>query len=129
SKSVGRLTRHGTYIHFNDVTTNTVVQSFDCGWASEVTYTGYTIVIRFLTAPWTMGHSYYVTFDSGVARPESAPITVSSFWFFNIWDPGLSSSTTTTTTPPTTGIITTRGVSTSTVNTLACSFHLSLMSP
>ncbi|CAF3378674.1 unnamed protein product, partial [Rotaria sp. Silwood2] len=97
---------------------------YDCGWEPEVTYTGFTIVIRFPTAPWIIGHSYYVMFDSGVASgtefcgPESAPITDPSFWVFNIWDPGLSSSTTTTTTPPTTRTVTTRPVSTTSVNAL-----------
>ncbi|CAF1080336.1 unnamed protein product [Rotaria sordida] len=67
TRSVSRPTRNGTYIHFKDSTTNTIVQSYDCGWQSEVTYTGYTIVIRFPTAPWIVGHSYYVMFDSGVA--------------------------------------------------------------
>jgi hypothetical protein len=49
---------------------------------------------------------------------ESAPIVDTTFWDFNIWDPGLSSTTTTTTTPPTTHTVTTRAVSTTTVNTL-----------
>ncbi|CAF3704333.1 unnamed protein product [Rotaria sp. Silwood1] len=124
TRSVSRPTRNGTYIHFKDSTTNTIVQSYDCGWQPEVTYTGFTIVIRFPTAPWIVGHSYYVMFDSGVASgtefcgPESAPITDPSFWVFNIWDPGHSSTTTTTTTPPTTRTITTRPVSTTSVNTL-----------
>ncbi|CAF4317526.1 unnamed protein product, partial [Rotaria sordida] len=39
-----------------------------------------------------------------------------SFWNFNIWDPGVSSTTTTTTTPPTTGTVTTRPISTTTPN-------------
>ncbi|CAM4803939.1 unnamed protein product [Rotaria magnacalcarata] len=114
-KSVGCPTHNGTYIHFTDSTSNTLVQSYDCGSAPEITYTGFTVVIRFPIAPWTIGHSYYVTFDSG---PESAPIASSLFWVFNIWDPSLSSTTTTRTTPPTTGTVTTRGLSTSTVNTL-----------
>ncbi|CAF3285324.1 unnamed protein product [Rotaria sp. Silwood2] len=124
SIQISRPTRNGTYIHFKDATTNTIVQSYDCGWEPEVTYTGFTIVIRFPTAPWIIGHSYYVMFDSGVASgtefcgPESAPITDPSFWVFNIWDPGLSSSTTTTTTPPTTRTVTTRPVSTTSVNAL-----------
>ncbi|CAF3771940.1 unnamed protein product [Rotaria sordida] len=124
TRSVSRPTRNGTYIHFKDATTNTTVQSYDCGWQSEVTYTGYTIVIRFPTAPWIVGHSYYVMFDSGVASgtefcgPESAPITDPSFWVFDIWNPGHSSTTTTTTTPPTTKTVTTRPISTTSVNTL-----------
>lgn len=63
---VDRPQRNGTYIHFKDATTNTIVQSYDCGWAPEVTYTGYTIVIRFPVAPWIPGHNYYVMFDSGM---------------------------------------------------------------
>ena len=39
---------------------------------------------------------------------ESAPITSSAFWQFDIWNPALSSTTTTTTTPPTTVTVTTR---------------------
>ena len=65
TKSVNRPTRNGTFIHFKDATTNTIVQSYDCGWAPEVVYTGFTVVIRFPTAPWIPGHSYYVMFDSG----------------------------------------------------------------
>ena len=65
TKSVNRPTRNGTYIHFKDATTNTIVQSYDCGWAPEVVYTGFTVVIRFPTPPWIVGHSYYVMFDSG----------------------------------------------------------------
>ena len=62
---VDRPNRNGTYIYFRDAATNGVVQSYDCGWAPEVTYTGYTIVIRLPVAPWIPGRSYYVTFDSG----------------------------------------------------------------
>lgn len=47
--------------------------------------------------------------------PESAPITDPNFWNFNIWDLGVSY---TTTTPPTMGTMTTRSISTTTVNTL-----------
>ncbi|CAF1199553.1 unnamed protein product [Rotaria magnacalcarata] len=49
---------------------------------------------------------------------ESAPITDTTFWTFNIWDPSVSSTTTTTTTPPTTHTVTTRTISLTTVNTL-----------
>ena len=64
--SVYRPTRNGTFIYFYDATANhSLVQAFDCGWAPEVTYTGYTIFVRFATAPWAPGHSYYVTFSSG----------------------------------------------------------------
>ncbi|CAF1468140.1 unnamed protein product [Adineta steineri] len=93
-------TRNSTYIYFNDATINTVVQSFDCGWAPEVTYTGSSVIIQFPVAPWIPGHSYYVTFDSGVAsggtycHVESAPISSPTFWTFTV----LPSTTTTTTT-------------------------------
>ena len=63
---VDRPTRNGTYIYFRNAATGAVVQSYDCGWAPEVTYTGFTIVIRFPVAPWIPGQSYYVTFDSGM---------------------------------------------------------------
>ena len=63
---VDRPTRNGTFIYFRNAATNAVVQQYDCGWASEVTYTGFTIVIRFPVAPWVPGQSYYVTFDSGM---------------------------------------------------------------
>ncbi|CAF4109237.1 unnamed protein product [Rotaria magnacalcarata] len=49
---------------------------------------------------------------------ESAPITDTTYWTFNIWDPSVSSTTTTTTTPPTTHTVTTRTISFTTVNTL-----------
>ncbi|CAF1170358.1 unnamed protein product [Rotaria sordida] len=97
-----------------DATTNTAVQTFDAGWQSNILYTGNTIII-ITNYTWIPGRRYYVLFDSG---PESAPITDSTFWAFNIWDPGVSSTTTTTTTPPTTGTVTTRPLSTTTVNTL-----------
>ncbi|CAF4172214.1 unnamed protein product [Adineta steineri] len=93
-------TRNSTYIYFNDATINTVVQSFDCGWAPEVTYTGSSVIIQFPVAPWIPAHSYYVTFDSGVAsggtycHVESAPISSPTFWTFTV----LPSTTTTTTT-------------------------------
>ena len=63
---VDRPTRNGTFIYFRNAATNAVVQQYDCGWAPEVTYTGFTIVIRFPVAPWVPGQSYYVTFDSGM---------------------------------------------------------------
>ena len=56
--------------------------------------------------------------------PESAPITDPSFWFFNIWNPVLSSPGTTTTTPPTTGTVTTRPPSTTTPNTQVNLFRI-----
>ncbi len=68
SISVARPTSNGTYIYFTDSTTNTTVQTYDCGWAPEVTFTGYTIVIAFPVAPWIPGHSYYVTFASGMYK-------------------------------------------------------------
>ncbi|CAF1251765.1 unnamed protein product [Adineta steineri] len=61
-----RPSRNGTYIHFTDSTNNTVVQIYDCSSAPQVTYINFTIVIRFPVAPWIPGHSYFVTFDSGV---------------------------------------------------------------
>ncbi len=66
SISVARPTLNGTYIYFTDSTNNSIVQTFDCGWAPEVTFTGYTIVIIFPVAPWIPGHSYYVTFAYGM---------------------------------------------------------------
>ena len=67
SISVNRPTRNGTNIYFRDATAGgTLVQSYDCGWRPEVTYTGFTIVIRFPVAPWIAGHFYYVTMDSGM---------------------------------------------------------------
>lgn len=63
---VDRPSRNGTFVHFKDATTNTIVQSYDCGWSPYVTYTGFTIVFRFPVAPWIPGHNYYVMFDSGM---------------------------------------------------------------
>ncbi|CAF3370210.1 unnamed protein product [Rotaria socialis] len=120
---VGRPSRNGTDICFNDAATNTSVVCYDAGYASNLLYNGYTITI-ITNVVWTYGHSYYVTFDSGVAsgnvfcHAESAPITDTTFWTFNIWDPAVSSTTTTTTTPPTTHTVTTRTISFTTVNTL-----------
>ncbi|UJR12203.1 hypothetical protein I4U23_016380 [Adineta vaga] len=125
SKFVNRPTRNGTNIYFRNASAGgTIVQTFDCGWAPEVTYTGYTIVIRFPIAPWTPGHFFYVTMDSGVASgtefcgPESAALNDPTFWVFNIWNPAVSSTTTTTTTPFTTVTVTTKPTSTTSINTL-----------
>ncbi|UJR16955.1 hypothetical protein I4U23_003853 [Adineta vaga] len=125
SISVNRPTRNGTFIYFWDSTLGgTLVQKYDCGWEPEVTYTGFTVVIRFPVAPWIDGHFYYVTYDSGVASgtefcgPESAPNSDPTFWVFNIWNPAVSSTTTTTTTPFTTVTVTTKPTSTTSINTL-----------
>ena len=63
--SVNRPTRNGTNIYFHDAN-GTLVQTYDCGWQPEVTYTGFTIVIRFPVAPWYPGHFYYVTWEEGM---------------------------------------------------------------
>jgi hypothetical protein len=68
SISVARPTSNGTYIYFTDSTINITVATFDCGYAPEVTFTGYTIVIIFPVAPWIPGHSYYVTFAYGIYK-------------------------------------------------------------
>ena len=63
---VNRPGRNGTYIRFHDETLNgTTVLAFDCGYSTNVIYSGTTIIIN--TAPhiWTFGHFYYVTLDSG----------------------------------------------------------------
>ncbi|CAM4848364.1 unnamed protein product [Rotaria magnacalcarata] len=120
---VGRPSRNGTNVCFNDAATNTSVVCYDAGYASNLLYNGYTITI-ITNVVWTYGHTYYVTMDSGFAsgnvfcHAESAPITDTTFWTFNIWDPSVSSTTTTTTTPPTTHTVTTRTISFTTVNTL-----------
>ncbi|UJR19911.1 hypothetical protein I4U23_023043 [Adineta vaga] len=125
SISVNRPTRNDTFIYFYNASGgNTLVRKYDCGWQPEVTYTGFTIVIRFPVAPWTPGHFFYVTMDSGVASgtefcgPESAPMYDKTFWVFNIWNPAVSSTTTTTTTPFTTVTVTTKPTSTTSINTL-----------
>ncbi|CAF1525491.1 unnamed protein product [Adineta ricciae] len=125
SKYVNRPTRNQTIIYFRNASNGgSLVQQFDCGWDPAVTYTGYTIVIRFPVAPWTPGHFFYVTMDSGVASgtefcgPESAPMYDPTFWVFNIWNPAVSSTTTTTTTPFTTVTVTTKPTSTTSINTL-----------
>ncbi|UJR11942.1 hypothetical protein I4U23_016120 [Adineta vaga] len=122
SISVNRPTRNGTYIYFY-YSNGTLVRKYDCGWEPEVTYTGFTIVIRFPVSPWDAGAFYYVNMDSGVASgtefcgPESAPINDPTFWVFNIWNPARSSTTTTTTTPFTTVTVTTKQTSTTSINT------------
>ncbi|UJR14633.1 hypothetical protein I4U23_001627 [Adineta vaga] len=125
TKSVNRPTRNDTNIYFwDDTAGGTLVQKFDCGWAPEVTFTGFATIIRFPTAPWIPGHFYHVTFDSGVASgtefcgPESAPVNDPTYWVFNIWNPAVSSTTTTTTTPFTTVTVTTKPTSTTSINTL-----------
>jgi hypothetical protein len=144
---VGRPSRNGTYVCFNDAATNTSVVCYDAGYASNILYSGYSITI-ITNVTWTYGHTYYITMDSGFASgdvfcrkffvlllenenfnffninlcnlkdAESTPIVSTTYWEFNIWNPGLSSTTTTTTTPPTTHTVTTRTVSLGTVNTL-----------
>ena len=66
TKYVGRPSRNGTNIYFKDAADNSTVAQFDCGYAPEVTFTGYTTVIRFTTVNWTAGHFYYVTMDGGM---------------------------------------------------------------
>ncbi|UJR24422.1 hypothetical protein I4U23_005798 [Adineta vaga] len=124
TKSVNRPTRNGTTIYFRDAANDTAVAQFDCGWAPEVTFTGFTTVIRFVTVNWEPGHFYYITMDGGVVSgtefcgPESAPITDKTYWVYNIWNPAVSSTTTTTTTPFTTVTVTTKPTSTTSINTL-----------
>ncbi|CAF4028879.1 unnamed protein product, partial [Adineta steineri] len=66
TSAVKRPSRTGTNIYFTDSTNNTVVQIYDCSSAPQVTFINSTIVISFPVAPWVPGHSYFVTFDSGV---------------------------------------------------------------
>ncbi|CAF0722780.1 unnamed protein product [Adineta steineri] len=66
TSAVKRPSRIGTNIYFTDSTNNTVVQIYDCSSAPQVTFINSTIVISFPVAPWVPGHSYFVTFDSGV---------------------------------------------------------------
>lgn len=63
---VGRPSRNGTNVCFNDAATNTPVVCYDAGYASNILYSGYTIIIL-TTITWTYGHTYYVTMDSGFA--------------------------------------------------------------
>jgi hypothetical protein len=66
SISVNRPTRNDTFIYFWDATAgDNLTAKYDCGWSPEITYTGFTIVVRFPVAPWIPGHFYYVTMDSG----------------------------------------------------------------
>ncbi|CAF1000208.1 unnamed protein product [Adineta ricciae] len=120
---VGRPTRNNTNICFHNASSNASVLCYDAGYAPNVIYTGYTIVIV-TNFTWTPGAFYYVTMDSGFAsgsvfcHAESAPITDPTFWVFNIWNPAVSSTTTTTTTPFTTATVTTKPTSTTSINTL-----------
>ncbi|CAF1422330.1 unnamed protein product [Adineta ricciae] len=94
-----------TNITFWDSTNNSVAASFNCRIASEVTYIGFTISIRFPVAPWIEGHSYYVTFDSDAASglelcgPQSQAITDPTFWVFNIWKSPVLTTNITSSTP------------------------------
>ncbi|CAF2044880.1 unnamed protein product [Rotaria magnacalcarata] len=124
SKTVNRPSLNGTNIYFNDAATNSTVIQYDAGWSPNILYSGNTITILVTNYIWTYGHTYYITMDEGFSSgtefcgPESIKITDPFFWRFNIWDPGLSSTTSTTTAAPTTHTVTSRPVSTSTVNTL-----------
>ncbi|CAF1435406.1 unnamed protein product [Adineta ricciae] len=123
---VGRPTRNSTIIRFKDADTNATVLWYDAGYAPNIIYTGYTIVI-ITNYTWSPGKFYYITMDSGFAsgsefyHAESTPITDPSFWRFNIWNPAVSSTTTTTTTPFTTATMTTKPTSTTSINTLVSS--------
>ncbi|CAF1402141.1 unnamed protein product [Adineta ricciae] len=123
SSTVGRPTRNGTDVCFHDADTNVSVVCYDAGYASNLVYTGDTIVIVAIYS-WIPGKTYYVTMDSGFAsgnvfcHAESAPVTDPTYWRFNIWNPAVSSTTTTTTTPFTTATVTTRPTSTTSINTL-----------
>jgi hypothetical protein len=66
SNLVGRPSRNGTNICFNDAATNTSVVCYDAGYASNILYSGYSITI-ITNVTWTYGHTYYVTMDSGFA--------------------------------------------------------------
>ncbi|CAF0820431.1 unnamed protein product [Adineta ricciae] len=99
TKPIRRPSRvQNSVIRFYDAQSNSLVKSFDCVTSSQVTYSNTKITIDFQTAPWTRGHSYYVTLDEGVAvmagasscSPPSAPITSSKFWTFYIWDPSVT---------------------------------------
>ncbi|CAF1249577.1 unnamed protein product [Adineta ricciae] len=120
---VGRPSRNGTNIYFNDAATNQSVLQYDAGYAPNIIYTGNVIVI-ITNYTWTPGKFYYITIDSGFSsgsvfcHAESAPISDPTYWRFNIWDPAVSSTTTTTTTPFTTVTVTTRPTSTTSINTL-----------
>ncbi|CAF4707358.1 unnamed protein product, partial [Rotaria socialis] len=67
TNTVNRPPRNSTNVYFNDAATNTSVYTIDCGYDAHVIYTGNTIVFYIPSPPWIPGHSYYVTFDSGVA--------------------------------------------------------------
>ncbi|CAF4309628.1 unnamed protein product, partial [Rotaria sp. Silwood2] len=124
TRQVNRPSRNYTYVYFNDAATGTSVHTVDCGWDPHVMYSENTITFYIPSPPWIVGHTYYVTFDNGVAsdtdfcKPESSPITDSNFWRFDIWNPAVSSTTTTTTITPTTGTVITRPLLITTVNTL-----------
>ncbi len=63
---VGRPSRNGTDVCFNDLATNTAVICYDAGYASNILYNGYTIII-ITNVTWTYGHTYYITMASGFA--------------------------------------------------------------
>ncbi|CAF4426648.1 unnamed protein product [Rotaria sp. Silwood2] len=118
---VYRPSRNGTYIQiFNKANPSTPEWQADCGYSSDCTYTGQTVLFYVRNANWVYGATYCILFSSGAAsgnifcNPESDPITDTNYWNFNIWDPAVSSTTTTTTTPPTTGTVTTRPIGTTT---------------
>jgi hypothetical protein len=63
---MNRPSHNGTYVYFHDATLNgTVVLQYDCGWSPNVIYSGSTMII-YAPFSWVPGHTYYITFDSGL---------------------------------------------------------------
>ncbi|UJR16672.1 hypothetical protein I4U23_003572 [Adineta vaga] len=85
---IKRASRNGTNIKFIDAITHKVALSFDAGWSSQVPYSNFKLTIQIPVAPWILGHSYYVTFDSGTTTDahhlDSEPFIDSTFWTFDI---------------------------------------------
>ena len=63
---VGRPSRNGTNICFINAATNVSAGCYDAGYAPNIVYTGYTIVIT-TNITWAVGQFYYITMDSGFA--------------------------------------------------------------
>ncbi|CAF3344321.1 unnamed protein product [Rotaria sp. Silwood1] len=66
TSTVGRPSRNGTNVCFNNAATNTSVICYDAGYATNIFYNEYTVTI-ITNVTWSYGHTYYVTMDSGFA--------------------------------------------------------------
>lgn len=84
--------RNGTYIQiFDRSDPSTPVWQIDCGFSTDVIYSGQTVLFVVRNASWTPGAFYYVLFGSGAASGnvfcalESYPIFGKDFNYRLEW--------------------------------------------